>query len=193
MELNERLAKIQIELKVPKTRPNDFGGYMYRNLEDIMDSVKPLLNGLTLTFSDEVKSIGDQLYVESTATLSDGNNSIKTKAFAREVMDKKKYDSSQLTGSASSYARKYAANGMFCIDDVKDSDTINSASSENTQPSQNVVCETKWYNDFDKQKATMVEKIKSGKQTPQGIIDALKNKGFAISKATQDKIKALGE
>lgn len=125
MELIKQLAEIQQKLKVKKGRENTFGGYWYRNLEDIMEAVKPLLNGLVLTFSDEVREIGGHLYIASTAKLSDGENEILTTGYARETMEKKKYDSSQLTGSASTYARKYAANGLFCLDDTKDSDTTN--------------------------------------------------------------------
>lgn len=125
MDLVKKLAAIQEKLNVPKTQENSFGGYFYRNLEDIEEAVKPLLDGLVLTFSDEVKEIGGQLYVVATASLTDGENHINTTGYARETMEKKKYDSSQLTGSASSYARKYAANGLFLIDDTKDSDTIN--------------------------------------------------------------------
>lgn len=123
MELNERLSKIQQELKAPKGQMNSFGGYRYRSCEDIVEAVKPLLNGLTLTISDEVLSFGERFYVKATATISDGKNSIQTSAFAREPLEKKGMDSSQITGATSSYARKYALNGMFAIDDTKDADT----------------------------------------------------------------------
>lgn len=118
----KRVAEIQLTLKAPKTQYNKFGDYNYRNLEDILMAVKPILKGLVLTISDDVKLVGNEIYVFSTATLTDGDNSISNTAAARETMVKKKYDSSQLTGSASSYARKYCLNGLFGIDDNKDSD-----------------------------------------------------------------------
>jgi hypothetical protein len=123
MELNERLSKIQQELKAPKGQMNSFGGYRYRSCEDIVEAVKPLLNGLTLTISDEVLSFTDRFYVKATATISDGKNTIQTSAFAREPLERKGMDPSQITGATSSYARKYALNGMFAIDDTKDADT----------------------------------------------------------------------
>lgn len=143
MELIKRLSEIQQELKVKKGRENTFGGYFYRNLEDIMEAVKPILNGLVLTFSDEVKEIGGNLYVVATAKLSDGKDEIFTTGYARETMEKKKYDSSQLTGSASTYARKYAANGLFCLDDAKDPDS-NEASKEETIDLAKVAKECGW-------------------------------------------------
>jgi len=133
MELTKKLAAIQQSLNVGKSRENKFGGYFYRNLEDIMEAVKPLLGDLVLTFSDEVKQVGDCVYIQSTAKISDGANHICTTALARETMEKKKYDSSQLTGSASSYARKYAANGLFCLDDVKDSDHSNKGAHQESE------------------------------------------------------------
>lgn len=123
MTLNDRLAEIQKELKAPKGQRNTFGNYNYRSCEDIVEAVKPLLNGLTLTLSDEVVAVGDRFYVKATATLSDGKDTIQTTAFAREPLEKKGMDSSQITGACSSYSRKYSLNGMFAIDDTKDADT----------------------------------------------------------------------
>ena len=123
MTLNDRLAEIQKELKAPKGQKNSFGNYNYRSCEDIVEAVKPLLNGLTLTLSDEVVAVGDRFYVKATATLSDGKDTIQTTAFAREPLEKKGMDSSQITGACSSYSRKYSLNGMFAIDDTKDADT----------------------------------------------------------------------
>lgn len=134
MELIKQLAEIQQNLKVKKGRYNKFGEFYYRNMEDIMEAVKPLLNGLVLTFSDEVREIGGQLYIVAIAKLSDGKNDILTTGYARETMEKKKYDSSQLTGSASTYARKYAANGLFCLDDTKDSDATNNGGIKQSPP-----------------------------------------------------------
>lgn len=124
--LHDKLIDIQQRLKVPKDINNDFGGFKYRNIEQIEAKVKPLLkeHKLTLIFTDRVIAVGDRVYVESTATLSDGVDHIKATALAREAEEPKaKMDDAQLTGSCSSYARKYAVGGLFLIDDVKDADS----------------------------------------------------------------------
>jgi hypothetical protein len=123
MSLTERLAEIQRTLHAPKNQFNSFGKYNYRSCEDILEGVKPLLNGLVLTVSDDIIMVGDRHYVKATATVSDGESHISNMAFAREAADKKGMDASQVTGTASSYARKYALNGLFCIDDTKDADS----------------------------------------------------------------------
>jgi hypothetical protein len=130
--INERLAEIQIQLKAPKGQRNDFGKYNYRNCEDILEAVKPLLNGLTLTLSDKMVEVGGRVYVEATAKLTDGVESIEITASAREALAKKGMDEAQITGAASSYARKYALNGMFCIDDTKDADSMNNTANNAT-------------------------------------------------------------
>lgn len=123
----EKLAKIQQELKAPKDMKNDFGGYKYRSAESILEAVKPLLDGAVLTLSDEIIFIGDKddgrFYIKATATFKDGDFTEQTVAYAREPLVKKGMDEPQITGTASSYARKYALNGLFCIDDNKDADT----------------------------------------------------------------------
>lgn len=121
------LMAVQRDLKVPKGRKNTFGNYSYRSAEDILEAVKPILkdNGLTLMLNDTIEAIGDRYYVKATATLVDiatGDN-ISTSAYAREPQEKKGADVAQVTGASSSYARKYALNGLFCIDDTKDADT----------------------------------------------------------------------
>lgn len=120
------LAAVQSELKAPKGQFNKFGGYNYRSCEDILEAVKPLLkeSGLFLQLSDEPVMVGDWHYIKATATIADfsGNQTFCT-AYARESEAKKGMDDSQVTGTASSYARKYALNGLFCIDDTKDADT----------------------------------------------------------------------
>jgi len=121
----EILNKIQKELKCPKNQMNTFGNYKFRNCEDILEAVKPLLGTATLVLNDEIVMIGDRYYVKATAILTDGNNKVSSTAFARESLDKKGMDVAQITGAASSYARKYALNGLFCIDDTKDADTTN--------------------------------------------------------------------
>ena len=135
--MNDKLLKIQQELKAPKGQYNSFGNYKYRSAEDILESVKPLLEkyNAVLTLSDEAVAVGDWVYIKATATLSDAEikpedkanltsyDAISVSAYARETETKKGMDASQITGSASSYARKYALNGLFAIDDTKDSDT----------------------------------------------------------------------
>tara|TARA_X000001388_G_scaffold12592_1_gene7445 strand:+ start:132 stop:593 length:462 start_codon:yes stop_codon:yes gene_type:complete len=127
--IRQKLQGIQSALKAPKGQTNKFGGYKYRSAEDIVESTKPLLGewGCILTISDEVVEIGTRVYVKATACLTDTehDNSIFTTAFAREAEVKKGMDEAQITGSASSYARKYALNGLLCIDDTKDPDATN--------------------------------------------------------------------
>ena len=118
-----KLAKIQKELKAPKDMHNNFGGYNYRSAESILESVKPVLDGAILTLEDDIILVGDRFYIKATATFQDGEFIKQTTAFAREPETKKGMDESQITGAASSYARKYALNGLFCIDDNKDADT----------------------------------------------------------------------
>lgn len=121
----EILNKIQCELKAPKTQVNKFGGYHYRSCEDILEAVKPLLEKYeaVLNISDEIVLIGTRYYIKATATLRVKDASISTNAYARECESKKGMDEAQLTGATSSYARKYALNGLFAIDDEKDADT----------------------------------------------------------------------
>ena len=125
--MNDKLLKIQSELKAPKNQKNAFGGYNYRSCEDIFEAVKPLLKeeGLILRLTDELVNIGERYYIKATAILTDGTDTIENVAYAREEETKKGMDGSQITGASSSYARKYALNGLFLIDDVKDSDTTN--------------------------------------------------------------------
>ena len=125
MDIIKKLTNVQNELKAPKSQVNKFAGFNYRSCEDILEAVKPLLfkNGLVLQINDEIINIGDRFYVQAKAKIIDEeNNFIEAKAYAREPSEKPKMDESQVTGSASSYARKYALNGLFCIDDSKDAD-----------------------------------------------------------------------
>lgn len=121
----KELIEIQRELKAPKGNYNSFGKYKYRSAEDILESVKPLChkNGCLLTLSDSVELIGERFYIKATAKITNGTDSVEVTAYAREEETKKGMDGSQITGTASSYARKYALNGLFCIDDTKDADT----------------------------------------------------------------------
>jgi hypothetical protein len=122
------IYKIQAELKAPKGQLNKFGNYRYRSAEDIVEAVKPILNkyGMALVITDEVVQVGDRIYVVATATILDEtDDTISAKGWAREEEVKKGMDAAQITGSASSYARKYALNGLFAIDDTKDADATN--------------------------------------------------------------------
>ena len=130
--VTEKLADIQQKLKAPKGQTNKFGGYKYRSCEDILEAVKPLLGDLVLTIHDDIVAVGERVYVKATATISDGQSSIHTTAFAREAETKKGMDEAQITGSASSYARKYSLNGLFCIDDTKDADATNDHGTKST-------------------------------------------------------------
>jgi hypothetical protein len=127
MNVYEKLIKVQAELKAPKSKFNSFGKYKYRSLEDILEGVKPLLekNKASLVIADSIEQVGDRYYLKATATFIDTENgeSVSNSALARESADKKGMDDSQITGTASSYARKYALNGLLLIDDTKDADT----------------------------------------------------------------------
>lgn len=130
-KINEILNSIQSELKVPKNKKNTFGGYMFRDLSSIFENVKPLLlkHKAILTINDDVLSVADRVYVKATATITsiEDESNISVSAYAREDVAKKGMDLSQLTGACSSYARKYALNGLFCIDDTKDADAMNNS------------------------------------------------------------------
>ena len=127
MTLKEKLMHIQNELKAPKNLRNNFGGYNYRNAESILEALKPLLDkyGATVTITDMIVQVGDRTYVNSTATIydMDGDAKISVEAYAREAETKKGMDDAQVTGATSSYARKYALNGLFLLDDTEDVDS----------------------------------------------------------------------
>lgn len=126
-----KLVEIQQQLKAPKGQFNKFGGYKYRSCEDILEAVKPLLGNAPLVITDEIVQIGDRYYVKSTATIVCDDGVRQATGWAREPQSKKGMDESQITGTASSYARKYALNGLFCIDDTKDADATNTHSKGN--------------------------------------------------------------
>lgn len=127
MNIYEKLAAVQQELKAPKDKKNTFGGYNYRSAEGILEAVKPILeaNGALIAISDEITETGGRIYVKATATFLDRKDgaAIQVTAYAREPEQKKGMDEAQITGTASSYARKYALNGLLLIDDTKDPDT----------------------------------------------------------------------
>lgn len=135
--IHEKLSQIQSKLNAPKGQYNSFGKYNYRNCEDILQALKPILSEhkCHVSLSDEVVIVGNRFYIKATATITDSeNNSFSTTAFAREAESKKGMDESQVTGSTSSYARKYALNGLFAIDDNKDADTLNNHADFTNQP-----------------------------------------------------------
>jgi len=127
MNIMEKLSCVQEELKAPKSKYNSFGKYNYRSCEDILEGAKPLLkkHGLAMTLSDSIEQIGERYYIKATANVADleSGEIHSVSALAREPFDKKGMDDSQISGTASSYARKYALNGLFLIDDTKDADT----------------------------------------------------------------------
>ncbi len=134
MNIQSKLLAVQSELKAPKGQFNAFGKYRYRSCEDILEAVKPLLSkhGLSMTISDDIVDVGGRVYVKATVTVFDHDgNAHSVNAYAREEDVKKGMDASQVTGATSSYARKYALNGMFLIDDTKDSDSTNTHGNDN--------------------------------------------------------------
>lgn len=145
----KELITIQSELKAPKSQFNKFGGYKYRKAEDILEAVKPLLNKqkCTLTITDDIVMVGNRIYVKATATIKNEKGEFETTTgWAREEETKKGMDGSQITGASSSYARKYALNGLFAIDDNADSDTTNDgqhqAAQQQTQTQQTAAQQT---------------------------------------------------
>tara|TARA_R110000803_G_scaffold34063_2_gene74531 strand:+ start:870 stop:1460 length:591 start_codon:yes stop_codon:yes gene_type:complete len=189
-----KLAKIQQDLDAPKNQWNKFSSFYYRSCEDILEGLKPLLNGLVLTMSDDVTLVGDRIYVKATVTLTDGVNTISNSALARESLTKKGMDDSQITGTASSYARKYALNGLFCIDDEKDAD----AKDNNQPPPQNKSSKQQapdddkpWYNEpnYQSDLEGVTAAIRSG-TPPDNIIKEISQK-FKMSNKYRDLIKAI--
>lgn len=141
MSVYEKLMKMQAELKAPKKQYNKFGNFYYRAFEDILEAVKPLnaKYGVVLTIGDEIVEIANRFYVKATVTLVDigSGEKITNTAYAREDDAKKGMDGSQITGTASSYARKYCLNGLFCIDDSKDADTDEYRHQQERKPQEN--------------------------------------------------------
>jgi hypothetical protein len=136
--IRQKLQGIQSCLKAPKTQVNKFGGYKFRNCEDILTAVKPLLAewGCSIVIQDDIVEVGGRVYVKATVSLADNDTelAVSATAFAREAEVKKGMDDAQITGSASSYARKYALNGLFAIDDTKDADTTNDHGKRTPRP-----------------------------------------------------------
>lgn len=164
MSIHAKLSELQYKLVAPKGQYNSFGKYRYRNCEDILEAVKPLLHqlGCTLTLADEIVSAGDRYYIRATATLTDIENgeSLGTTAYAREEAEKKGMDGSQITGASSSYARKYCLCGLLCIDDNKDSDTTNKGDDLGIKE---IKVSIPVYAEFERKKAQFERYVKEGK------------------------------
>ena len=161
MSIIKKLQAIQLELEVPKDQWNKFSSYYYRNAEDILAAAKPLCikNDCLLTVTDEMVQLGDRFYVKAIARLRDEEVAIETTAYAREELTKKGMDAAQITGAASSYARKYALNGLFCIDDVKDADHSNGKASNDLKNGNSVTYETakETFDDISPEEAEQIE------------------------------------
>lgn len=191
MNIYKKLFNIQQELKAPKNQFNKFGNYSYRSYEDILDAVKPLLNEnkLVLLIDDEVQESSGKNYIKATAKLIciESGESIQTSALAREDEERKKFDSPQITGSTSSYARKYCLNGMFCINDVKDSDATNNGKDNFKDELKNTTQETK-----NKLKDTQDDKVISFQEQQDLITKSeimfIYSRGFQAG-YSQDQVK----
>lgn len=200
------LAKIQSEIKVPKGQFNKFGNYKYRSCEDIVEAAKPILNkyGFYLVLTDEIVNIGGRNYIKASAIISRMQSEIavspeiySTTAYAREEETKKGMDAAQITGAASSYARKYALNGLFAIDDTKDPDATNThdepihteAVNNELQNFNNLMDgepanhDLPWLNEGTKEFEGAVEKMKAGKSSVKAL-----RKYFKISKKVEAKL-----
>lgn len=189
-----KLALIQKELDAPKGQWNDYSKFYYRSCEDILEGLKPLLDGLVLTMSDDVTQVGDRIYVKSTVTLTDGENSISNTAMARESLVKKGMDDSQITGTASSYARKYALNGLFCIDDEKDADSQDNRQQQpksKPEASKNQDDNKPWYNEpnYQADLEGVTAAIRGG-TPPDDVIKKI-SENFKVSNKYRDLIKSI--
>jgi len=180
----ESLIKIQSELKAPKNQMNSFGKYKYRSCEDILEALKPLLlkHECTLTVTDEVKQVGDLIYIEATASIQKGDEGRTVTAQAGIDTNRKGMDLSQTFGAASSYARKYALNGLFLIDDTKDADATNMHDHE-PKTGQKQEDTRAWLNKADFDKAQ--EYLRNG-----GKLDVIKSK-YRISKEMMDNLNQV--
>tara|TARA_R110000851_G_C12913674_1_gene549516 strand:+ start:160 stop:732 length:573 start_codon:yes stop_codon:yes gene_type:complete len=188
MSIYLKLAKIQKNLKAPKGQWNSFSNFHYRSCENILEGLKLVLDGLVVTMTDDVVMVGDRIYIKATVTLTDGKESVSNTSFAREPLIKKGMDDSQISGTASSYARKYALNGLFLIDDAADPDSLDNSKPAQA-PAKKQDDDKEWYNSFDQHKAKMIDDIAGGKKADQ-IIKSLSDK-YKLSKATREAIQGL--
>ena len=176
-----KLSNVQIALKAPKNQKNNFGGYNYRNCEDIMEAVKPLLDkeGLTLIITDCIVQVADRYYVRADCVLFDGDKVVaNVSGFAREPLDRKGMDASQITGASSSYARKYALGGMFLIDDTKDPDATNDHGKPEPGRSQSYGKQSQEYKPVSEKKPTPPGTTES--YTIRGVTKDTKNGQFWV-------------
>ena len=182
MTFHDKVVKVQSTLKAPKNQRNNFGKYNYRSCEDILEAVKPLLNdvGLTLMITDEIKEVGGLVFVEARAVLFDAEGRIETTAQAGVDPNRKGMDIAQSFGSSSSYARKYALNGLFLIDDTADSDATNGSGNATAAKTKNTLTSEK-----DPAFKKAQEYIKAG-----GKVEAIKAK-YALSKEIEAKLTTL--
>ena len=196
----ETLQKIQSELKAPKNQYNSFGKYNYRSCEDILEALKGVLakHAGAVIISDEMVAVGDRLYVKATVTIHCGDKSVTATAFAREGDNKKGMDDAQLTGATSSYARKYALNGLLCIDDTKDADATNEHGNNTQQNTNNQKPKKEdkgWFNEYpqyNELKTLMLNKLISGEtKSTDDIIRGLTGDGWKINKEVRELIKGL--
>lgn len=194
----KRLNNVQMELKAPKGQTNKFGGYKYRSCEDILEAVKPLLqkNELTLLLNDRIENIGNRFYVQATATIYDNlsDKTISTTAYARESDEKRGMDSSQITGASSSYARKYALNGLFNIDDTKDSDTNEYQNQSNKAPTSQKAKVVKVNNEtiptekISKVQLSLLNKsIENAKFSDEEVLKIIQKYGYTSTAEIQNK------
>ena len=196
MDLFKKLTALQNELKAPKGQFNTFGKYNYRNCEDILEAVKPLLvkHGVGLTVSDEIVAIGDRFYVKATAVLQFDGEQIQVTAYARECDTKKGMDDAQLTGSCSSYARKYALNGLFLIDDTKDADSMDNANTTmaaTNKPFDKPAAKPR-YSEFcfNADKDEITASIATGVKTVDEVILGLERK-FTVGEGAKKAIRGI--
>ena len=187
MEFKEKLQKIQCELKAPKNLYNSFGKYKYRNAEGICEAVKPMLEKykVILTLSDDIIQVGERYYIKATVSLKDveSDGFVDITAMARESLDKKGMDESQITGTASSYARKYALNGLFLLDDTKDadSDEYHNQTKKDDQPSakEQKEVETIKHQKISELKVKAIQAaIAKERIDPQSVLNVYKIKSF---------------
>jgi len=188
------LREIQQNLKVPKDQNNTFGKYKYRSCEDILSKVKPMLGSATLTLTDDIVMLGDRYYIKATAIIKQGEESESVSAYAREDETKKGMDLAQLTGSCSSYARKYALNGLFLLDDTKEIDGMDNKKEPQKPkqpPEQTKTEETHDWAEIEKK--TLVREMRDAKNSNPDLFDIVAEnigiKGVAPKDLTLDQCR----
>jgi len=178
MNIFEKLQAVQTELKAPKGQFNSFGKYKYRSCEDILEAVKPVLakHKAAITVGDEITMIGDRFYIKATARFYDTESDhapVENTAYAREAADKKGMDESQITGTASSYARKYCLNGLLLIDDTKDADTDEHRNQQEGRKQTAKSVSEAAYPPRDEMMKAILKKYPEGSQEQINLVNAL--------------------